>query len=177
MSQQTNAASRFRSLLASERRSADLYSGLAEAASAHRREVLTELAAVQRRHAAHWAGKLTELGEPVPPAERPGLRTSALSWLARRLCIDAVLPYLERSEHADAGRYHADPDATAAMAVDERSHASLARMSSPATAQHCSATTDGASGDEFTAAGPGHERTAHDRCRRQRPRQSGAVVS
>jgi VIT1/CCC1 family predicted Fe2+/Mn2+ transporter len=123
MSQQTNAASRFRSLLASERRSADLYSGLAEAASAHRRQVLTELAAVQRRHAAHWAGKLTELGEPVPPAERPGLRTSALSWLARRLCIDAVLPYLERSEHADAGRYHADPDATAAMAVDERSHA------------------------------------------------------
>jgi VIT1/CCC1 family predicted Fe2+/Mn2+ transporter len=123
MSQDTNAASRFRSLLASERRSADLYSGLADAATADRREVLTELAAVELKHAAHWAGKLTELGEPVPPAEPPGLRASAVSWLARRLSIDAVLPYLERSEHADAGRYDGDPDATAAMAVDERSHA------------------------------------------------------
>jgi hypothetical protein len=39
------------------------------------------------------------------------------------LSIDAVLPYLERAEHADAGLYQGDPDATAAMAVDERSHA------------------------------------------------------
>src|SRR6202166_3527290 len=123
MSQGTNAASRFRSLLASERRSADLYSGLADAATGERREVLTELAAVERRHAAHWAGKLTEVGEPVPPNKPPGLRASALSWLARRLSVDAVLPYLERAEHADAGLYQGDPDATAAMAVDERSHA------------------------------------------------------
>ena len=123
MNQETNAASRFRSLLASERRSADLYSGLADAATGERREVLTELAAVERRHAAHWAGKLTEVGEPVPPNKPPGLRASALSWLARRLSIDAVLPYLERAEHADAGLYQGDPDATAAMAVDERSHA------------------------------------------------------
>ena len=123
MNQETNAASRFRSLLASERRSADLYSGLADAATGERREVLTELATVERRHAAHWAGKLTEVGEPVPPNKPPGLRASALSWLARRLSVDAVLPYLERAEHADAGLYQGDPDATAAMAVDERSHA------------------------------------------------------
>src|SRR6202790_5382484 len=123
MSQETNAASRFRSLLASERRSADLYSGLADGATGERREVLTELAAVERRHAAHWAGRLTEVGEPGPPNKPPGLRASALSWLARRLSIDAVLPYLERAEHADAGLYQGDPDATAAMAVDERSHA------------------------------------------------------
>jgi rubrerythrin len=57
MSQETNAASRFRRLLASERRSADLYSGLADAATGERQEVLTELAAVERKHAAHWAGK------------------------------------------------------------------------------------------------------------------------
>jgi hypothetical protein len=123
MSRETNAASRFRSLLASERRSADLYSGLADATTGERREVLSELAAVERKHAAHWAGKLGELGEPVPPAEPAGLRTSALSWLARRFSIDAVLPYLERAEHADAGLYQGDPNATAAMAVDERSHA------------------------------------------------------
>lgn len=123
MSQDTNVASRFRSLLASERRSADLYSGLADAATGERRAVLTELAAVERRHAAHWAGKLDEIGEPVPAAEPAGLRTSALSWLARRFSIDTVLPYLERAEHADAGLYQGDPHATAAMAVDERSHA------------------------------------------------------
>jgi len=35
----------------------------------------------------------------------------------------AVLPFLERAEHVDAGRYQADADATAAMAIDERSHA------------------------------------------------------
>jgi rubrerythrin len=61
MSPEAKAASRFRGLLASERRSADLYSGLADAAMGERREVLTELAAVERKHAAHWAAKLTEL--------------------------------------------------------------------------------------------------------------------
>jgi vacuolar iron transporter family protein len=84
MSRDAKAASRFRGLLASERNSADLYGGLAGAATGERREVLTELAAVQRRHAAHRAAKLIELGEPVPPADRPGLRTTLLCWLARR---------------------------------------------------------------------------------------------
>src|SRR6202790_2730788 len=112
MNQETNAASRFRSLLASERRSADLYSGLADAATGERREVLTELAAVERKHAAHGAGNFPEAGEPVPPNKPAGLRTSALSWLARRLSIDAVLPYIERAEHADAGLYLGAPDVT-----------------------------------------------------------------
>jgi vacuolar iron transporter family protein len=123
MSRDAKAASRFRSLLASERRSADLYAGLADAAAGERREVLTELAAVERKHAAHWAGKLAELGEPVSEPGRSTLRARTLSWLAGRFSIDAVLPYLERAEKADAGLYQDDPDATAAMAVDERSHA------------------------------------------------------
>ncbi len=116
-------ANRFRELLGSERRSADLYAGLAEAATGERRDVLNELAAVERRHAAHWAAKLTELGEPVPEPRARGMRARALSWLARRFSMDAVLPYLERAEHADAGLYQDDPAATSAMAVDERSHA------------------------------------------------------
>ena len=123
MSRDAKAASRFRGLLASERNSADPHGGLADAATGERREVLTELAAVERRHAAHWAAKLTELGEPVPPADRPARRTVVLSWLARRFSVDAVLAYLERAEHADAGLYQGDPDATTAMAADERSHA------------------------------------------------------
>jgi hypothetical protein len=70
--------------LASERRSADLYSGLTDVATGERREVLTELAAVERKHAAPWAGKPTEVVEPVPPAEPAGLRTSvpSTSWHA-----------------------------------------------------------------------------------------------
>src|ERR1700737_250325 len=101
-------AGRFRELLAAERHSADLYAGLAEAASGERRQILHELAAVEDRHAAHWEAKLAELGEPVPQPGRPGIRTRALSWLARRVSIDTVLPYLERAERTDAGLYQAD---------------------------------------------------------------------
>jgi VIT1/CCC1 family predicted Fe2+/Mn2+ transporter len=114
---------RFRELLASERRSADTYSGLADAATGERREILNELARVERRHAAHWAEKLTDLGEPIPESGPSGMRARVLSWLARRLSVDAVLPYLERAERADAGLYQDDPDANSNMAIDERSHA------------------------------------------------------
>jgi vacuolar iron transporter family protein len=116
-------AKRLRELLAAERRSAELYEGLAETATGERGEVLAELAAVERKHAAHWAQKLTALGEPVPGPGSPSVRSRVLFWLAHRLSIDAVLPYLERAEHADAGLYQDDPNATAEMAVDERSHA------------------------------------------------------
>jgi vacuolar iron transporter family protein len=131
MSQNAKAANRFRALLSSERRSADLYSGLADAATGERREVLSQLAAVERRHAAHWVDKLRQLGESVPDRRGPGVRTTVLSWIARRFSIDAVLTYLERAEQADAGLYDGDPDATVGMAVDERSHARvLIRMRS-----------------------------------------------
>lgn len=119
----TGQARRFHELLASERRSAALYSGLAATAHGDQRKVLTELAAVERKHAAHWADKLTEIGEPVPDQIRSGIRGRMLAWLGRRFSVDTVLPYLERAEHGDAGLYQDDPEATAAMAVDERSHA------------------------------------------------------
>src|ERR1700754_1252517 len=115
--------SRFRQLLASEQRSAELYNRMAEAASGEQRAVLAELAAVERKHAAHWAEKLIELGEPVPDLGRSGVRGRVLVWLARWFSGGAVLPLLERAEHADAGLYQDDADATTAMAVDERSHA------------------------------------------------------
>jgi hypothetical protein len=50
-------AGRFRELLASEQRSAALYNRLAGVASGEQRRVLAELAAVERKHAAHWAHK------------------------------------------------------------------------------------------------------------------------
>ncbi len=42
-----------------------IHSGLAQGATGQRRQIFGELAAVELRHAAHWADKLTELGEPV----------------------------------------------------------------------------------------------------------------
>ncbi|MGB8403928.1 MAG: VIT1/CCC1 transporter family protein [Mycobacterium sp.] len=119
----TGQADRYRELLASEQRSARQYEGLAEAASGERRQILNELAAVERRHAEHWAGKITALGEPVPAPAEPGLGTRVMVWLARKSSIDAVLPYLERAERSDAGLYQDDRDATSRMAIDERSHA------------------------------------------------------
>jgi vacuolar iron transporter family protein len=116
-------AARFRALLESERQSAALYRGLAEGATGERQEIFRQLAAVEDKHAAHWAEKLAALGEPIPDQRNVGLRTRALSWLARRFSVDAVLPLVERAEHADAGLYDADPDAAPGMAVDERSHA------------------------------------------------------
>src|SRR5258708_3779401 len=67
MSPDAKVASRFRGPLASERNSADLYSGLADAATGERREVLTELAAVERRHAAHWATRHRGLDDSQRP--------------------------------------------------------------------------------------------------------------
>jgi VIT1/CCC1 family predicted Fe2+/Mn2+ transporter len=118
-----HAAARFRDALDAERRSAALYRGLAAGAAGERQQIFLELASVEERHAAHWADKLVGLGELVPEPGRIGLRTRLLSWVARRFSVDAVLPLVERAEHADAGLYATDPDATAAMAVDERSHA------------------------------------------------------
>jgi VIT1/CCC1 family predicted Fe2+/Mn2+ transporter len=117
------AAARFRGALDSERRSAALYRSLAEGADGERQQVFLELAAVEERHAAHWATKLLALGEPVPDPGWPGLRIQLLSWVARRFSVDAVLPFVERAEQADAGLYAGDRDAAPGMDVDERSHA------------------------------------------------------
>lgn len=117
------AAARFRAALDAERRSAALYRGLAAAADADRRQIFLELAAVEERHAAHWADKLTALGRTVPAPGRSDVRTRLLTLLARRFSVDTVLPLVERAERADAGLYEGDPEATAAMAADERSHA------------------------------------------------------
>ncbi|MCU1657979.1 MAG: hypothetical protein JWO57_2635 [Pseudonocardiales bacterium] len=118
-----HAVARFRDALDAERRSAALYRGLAAGATGERQQIFLELASVEERHAAHWADKLVGLGEPVPEPGRTGLGTRLLSWVARRFSVDAVLPFVERAEQADAGLYADDPDATPGMAVDERSHA------------------------------------------------------
>jgi hypothetical protein len=67
--------------------------------------------------------RLTEMGEQVPGPACSGVRARILGWLAQLFSVAAVLPFLERAEHADAGKYQGDLDATAVMAIDERSHA------------------------------------------------------
>lgn len=122
-------ARRWRELLASERDAAALYSRLSESETGERREILAELADVERSHAAHWEGKLADAGERVPPPGAPSLRTRVLALAARRMSTQAVLPMIERAERSDAGVYDLDPDAAPGMADDERGHArTLAKL-------------------------------------------------
>jgi VIT1/CCC1 family predicted Fe2+/Mn2+ transporter len=129
MTESAATIKRWRELLASERDAAQLYSRLAEGETGERREILRELADVERKHAAHWERKLTDAGAEVPPPGRPSLRTRALATAARRLSTQAVLPMIERAERSDAGLYDRDPDAAPGMADDERGHArTLAKL-------------------------------------------------
>jgi VIT1/CCC1 family predicted Fe2+/Mn2+ transporter len=119
-----------------EMNGAALYRALAERAPGEQKEIFLELACAEERHAQHWARKLVELGEPEPtPADhRKDLRTRLISWLARRLGPGAVLPIVERAEIADAGHYDTVPEATGAMATDERIHARVLSGLTPSTA-------------------------------------------
>jgi vacuolar iron transporter family protein len=120
---------RWQQLLASERDAAMLYARLADTENGERKEILQELAGVERKHAAHWESKLTAAGARVPQPAGPSLRTRLLSTAARRLSTEAVLPMIERAERSDAGIYDVDPDATPGMAEDERGHArTLAKL-------------------------------------------------
>jgi vacuolar iron transporter family protein len=114
---------RWRELLASERDATALYSRIAEGETGERRKIFEELAAVERRHAAHWEDALRGAGAAVPPPGRPSLRTRLLAVGARRLSSNAVLPLIERGERAAAGVYDHDPDAAPGMAADEHGHA------------------------------------------------------
>src|SRR6266567_6049046 len=114
---------RWRELLAGERDAAALYTRIAETETGERRSIFEELAAVERRHAAHWEDKIRGAGETVPSAGRPSVRTRLLAAAASRLSPVAVLPLIERAERADAGMYDSDPDAAPGMAADEHGHA------------------------------------------------------
>jgi vacuolar iron transporter family protein len=99
-------------MLTSEQQSAALYRSLAASTEGERRQVFLQLADVEDRHAAHWAEKLAELGVPVPKPRGVGLRGRALTWLAKRLSVEAVLPFVKRADHTDAALYDNDPEAT-----------------------------------------------------------------
>lgn len=120
---QDSQVQRWRDLLNSERDAAALYARLAAAETGERRTIFEELAAIERRHAGHWEGKLRAAGADVPPPGRASLRTRLIGLTARRFSTAAVLPLIERGERADAGMYDDEPDAAPGMAADERRHA------------------------------------------------------
>jgi VIT1/CCC1 family predicted Fe2+/Mn2+ transporter len=111
-------AARYRRRLAQEQDAAWVYRGLAGQRHGEEREILLALARAEERHAAHWAARLHP-AERAP--RRPGLRARTLGWLARRLGWFLVLVLVQRAEAA--GHYDREPDATVAMATDERVHA------------------------------------------------------
>ena len=105
-------------LLAREQGAASVYRTLAQRRSGEEREILLALARAEERHAAHWAANLHPSDRR---RHRPGVRARVLGWLTRRLGSLVVLGLVQRSEAG--GHYDAEPDATAAMAADERVHA------------------------------------------------------
>jgi VIT1/CCC1 family predicted Fe2+/Mn2+ transporter len=119
----TDSVKRWRELLSSERDAAVLYDRLADAETGERQQIFRDLAAIERKHAAHWEGKLHEAGAAIPAPGGPSLRTRILGTAASKLSVRTVLPLIERAEKADAGMYDAEPDAAPGMAADEHGHA------------------------------------------------------
>jgi VIT1/CCC1 family predicted Fe2+/Mn2+ transporter len=87
--------------------------------------VYQRLAAVEAAHAEFWKKQLAALGKRVPQL-RPGFRTRALAWLARRFGPAFVLPTVNALEQMDSGTYAAQPEAVAGgLPAAERSHARI----------------------------------------------------
>jgi VIT1/CCC1 family predicted Fe2+/Mn2+ transporter len=88
-------------------------------------EVYGRLAAVESAHAEFWKKQIAAIGQHVPQL-RPGFRTRALAWLARRFGPAFVLPTVNTLEQMDSGAYSAQPEAVAGgLPAAERSHARI----------------------------------------------------
>ena len=113
---------RWRKYLADERAEAEVYRELAGRRSGEERAILLALADAEGRHEAHWAALLgDDIGKPV----RADARTRFLALLARRFGSVFVLALAQRAEARSP--YADDPQATPAMAADERIHAEVVR--------------------------------------------------
>ena len=150
--QQTDAVDRYRRHIAAEWDAAALYTGLAELSRGRRRDVLTELAGIEEKHAAFWSDKIVEQGgtPPVRDDFRPSERTLSLLETARRYSTDLVLPIVEQDERDAVDDYRQEPDAPAFMLEDEAGHAR-------ALADLLADGMRGAGGTDVHAGGSGHE--------------------
>jgi VIT1/CCC1 family predicted Fe2+/Mn2+ transporter len=123
--QAQDAIARYRRHITAEWDAAALYHGLAELSRGRRREVLTELAGIEEKHAAFWCDKIREHGGTPPSHDEfsPSRRTLALLDKARRYSTDLVLPIVEQDERDAVDGYADEPDAPASMLADEEGHA------------------------------------------------------
>jgi VIT1/CCC1 family predicted Fe2+/Mn2+ transporter len=88
-------------------------------------QVYRRLAAIEEAHAEYWKNHIAAIDHRVPKL-RPGFRTRALGWLARRFGPAFVLPTIDTLEHLDSGTYDAQPEAVAGgLPAAERSHARI----------------------------------------------------
>lgn len=113
---------RWRRYLADERAEATVYRDLASRRSGEERDILLGLADAEARHEAHW---LDLLGDKAGKPLRGDIRTRFLGFLARRFGSVFVLALAQRAETRSP--YGAEPDATSAMAADERIHGEVVR--------------------------------------------------
>lgn len=117
---------RYRENLQGEVDGASLYRALADVETDPKlAEVYRRLAAVEESHARYWEKELARLGARIPGL-RPGFRTRALAFLARRFGPAFVLPAINTLEQSDSGGYDKQPEAVAGgLPQAERSHARL----------------------------------------------------
>ena len=122
----TESQSRYTANLQGEIDSAALYRAMSKAEkNPQRAEVYERLAAVEDAHAEFWRRRLGEIGLNAPRL-KPGLRTRALRWLARRFGPAFVLPTINSLEQIDSGQYDKQPEAVAGgLPGAERSHARI----------------------------------------------------
>jgi vacuolar iron transporter family protein len=120
---ENGSAARYRTNLQGEVDSAALYRAMADAETdVHLSGVYRRLAAVEEAHAEFWRKELTRVGATIT-ARRPGWRSRALAWLARRFGPQFVLPTLSALEQRDSGQYDRQPEAVAGgLPRVERSH-------------------------------------------------------
>ena len=119
---ESSTVRKWRRRLADEREEARVYRDLAGRREGSERDILTQLAEAEERHAAHWESLL---GSEVGPARRGTPRLRVLAFLARRFGSVFVLALAQRAESRST--YDTDVDATPAMAADERIHEEVVR--------------------------------------------------
>jgi vacuolar iron transporter family protein len=137
-----DAEHRYAANLQGEVDSAALYRTLSETEkNPQLAEVYAQLAAVESAHAEFWKKEIAALGRRAPQL-RPGFRTRALTWLARRFGPAFVLPTVNTLEHIDSGSYSAQPEAVAGgLPAVERSHARIiAALAAPSPTAFSGAT-------------------------------------
>ena len=90
------------------------------------RELYRRLAETETRHGGIWRERLEAAGIATATLG-PSWRTRILMWMARRFGAAAVVASIAEQESTDQLMYDAQPEATAALPADERSHARLMR--------------------------------------------------